>query len=246
MKDQFIRSSLLLGEENIKLLQDKKVAVFGVGGVGSFVCEALVRVGVGKFALIDNDDICITNINRQIHATHKTVGCEKAKTMAERMKEINENVKIDIYKKFILQENIDEVDFSDFDYIVDAVDTISAKIAIIEKANKTKTPIISAMGAGNKLDPTKLVVCDIYKTSVDPLAKVLRRELKKRDIKSLTVVYSTEKPIKPRSYLLGEKEGDVIDGRRKRMTPGSVSFVPSVSGLIIASVVVKDLLTNQS
>ena len=197
MLNQFSRTQLLLGAEAMELLSNKKVAVFGIGGVGGYVCEALVRSGIGSFDLIDDDKVCLTNLNRQIIATRKTVGKYKAEVMRDRMLEINPDAKIDIYKCFFLPENADDFPFSEYDYIVDAVDTVSAKIELIMRAEKEGVPIISAMGAGNKLDAGRLKVADIYDTKVCPLARVMRRELKKRNIKKLKVVYSDEQPIRP-------------------------------------------------
>ena len=193
--NQFSRSELLLGKDTMDRLANMKVAVFGVGGVGSYVCEALVRSGVGSFILIDSDSISLSNVNRQIHATLKTVGKSKVEVMKERMLDVNPNCNVITYEEFYLPNNHSNIITDDISYIVDAIDTISAKIDIIVEAKKKNIPIISAMGAGNKLDPTRFEVTDIYKTSVCPLAKVMRRELKKREITSLKVVYSKEEPI---------------------------------------------------
>mgnify|MGYP002724470362 CR=1 FL=1 len=225
MEDAFQRSAMLLGQESMGKLKNARVAVFGIGGVGGFVVEALVRTGIGEIDIIDSDKVCLSNINRQIIATRKTVGMHKVDVMKERILDINPEVKVYPYKCFFLPDNSEEFDFSIYDYIVDAVDTVTAKLELIVKANKHNIPIISCMGAGNKLDPTRLEVADIYKTSICPLAKVMRKELRARDIKSLKVVYSKEMPIKPKAEK-GQEES--------RPAPGSVSFVPSVAGLIIA------------
>lgn len=239
MKEIFSRSALLLGEEGIEKLNKSKVAVFGVGGVGGYVAEALARSGVGHFVLVDNDDVSITNINRQIIATTKTVGRDKVEVMRERILEINPEADIEIRKCFYLPENADTFDFSDYSYVVDAVDTVTAKLEIIVRAKEADVPVISSMGAGNKLDPTKFEVADIYKTSVCPLAKVMRHECKKRGIKKLKVVYSKEESMKP----IMKSNEEIPEG--KRAIPGSVAFVPSVAGLIIAGEVVKDIVCNE-
>lgn len=230
--NEFSRTQLLLGKEAMEKLKKSTVAIFGIGGVGSFVVEALVRSGLGNFALFDNDTVCITNINRQLIATSKTIGRKKIDVMAERIQEINPKAKVIGHQVFYMPDNADEYDLSNYDYIVDAIDTVTGKIELILRAKAAGIPIISSMGAGNKLNPTQLEVADIYKTSMDPLAKVMRRELKKRGIKDLKVVYSKEKPINP-------MEDDRCE--KTRPVPGSVSFVPSVAGLIIASEVVKDI-----
>jgi len=234
--NQFSRSELLLGSDNMKKLSNMKIAVFGIGGVGSYVCEALIRSGITNFILVDSDVISLTNINRQIHATLKTVGRSKVEVMKERMLEINPYANIDIYQEFYLPDNHSDIIKSDIDYIVDAIDTVSAKIDIICKAKELDIPIISAMGAGNKLDPILFEVSDIYKTSVCPLAKVMRRELKKRGVKSLKVVYSKEEPITIDNYSICDEETD------KKRIPGSLAYVPSCMGLIIASEIVKDVI----
>ena len=233
MLTQFSRTELLLGSEAIDKLNNSRVAVFGVGGVGGYVCEALVRSGIGAFDLIDNDKVSLTNINRQIIATRKTIGRYKTEVMKERMLDINPDVKVRVYNCFFLPENADEFPFEEYDYVVDAVDTVTAKLALVMKAQEEKVPIISSMGAGNKLDASAFRVADIYKTKVCPLAKVMRRELKKRGVKKLKVVYSEEIPMTPAT-------SEECTG--KRTTPGSVAFVPSVAGLIIAGEVVKDLI----
>lgn len=239
MLDQFSRTSLIFGPDAMELLKDKKVAVFGIGGVGGYVCEALARSGVYNLTLIDNDTVSITNINRQIVAYMDTCGKDKTEIMKNRILSINPDANIETYKCFFLPENADEFDFSKYDYVVDCVDTVSAKIALVLKAQKEGTKIISAMGAGNKINPTMLEVSDIYKTKVDPLAKVMRTELKKRGVKKLKVVYSKEKPLINDKELSNQckKEENV----KKRSVPGSAIFVPAAMGLIIASEIIKDL-----
>ncbi|SEF92311.1 tRNA A37 threonylcarbamoyladenosine dehydratase [Caloramator fervidus] len=237
MLGPFSRTELLIGKEGIDILNKSTVAVFGIGGVGSFTVEALARSGVGKLILIDGDDICITNLNRQIHATYNTIGKPKVYVMAERIKEINPNAQVIPIKEFVNKDNIHKFFNEKIDYVVDAIDTISSKIELIVKCNELKIPIISSMGAGNKLDPTKFEVEDIYKTSVCPLAKVMRHELKKMGIKKLKVVYSKEPPIRP----LPSEEASF-----KRHIPGSIAFVPSVAGLIIAGEVIKDLVFGKN
>ncbi|MCR4925984.1 MAG: tRNA threonylcarbamoyladenosine dehydratase [Clostridiales bacterium] len=236
MPDIFSRTALLLGEEALKKLKNSKVAVFGIGGVGGFTAEALGRSGVGQLDLFDNDTVSVTNINRQIIATTKTVGRYKTEIMKERLLEINPEIKVNSNNVFYSKENSGDFDFSQYDYIVDAIDTVSAKIELVLNAQAVNVPIISSMGAGNKLNPTLFEVADIYKTSVCPLAKVMRRELKARGVKKLKVVYSKEEAIKPK----GEADEAVAQGRRS--IPGSVAFVPSVAGLIIAGEVIKDLI----
>lgn len=248
MLNQFSRTQLLLGESAMQELANKRVAVFGIGGVGGYACEALVRSGIGAFDLIDDDKVCLTNLNRQIIATRKTVGKYKTEVMKERMLEINPNVDVRIHNCFFLPENADKFPFDEYDYIIDAVDTVTAKISIIMKANELGIPVISSMGAGNKLDPTAFRVADIYKTRVCPLAKVMRRELKKRGIKKLKVVYSQEKPTRPiedmsiscRSHCICPPDA-AHKCTERRDIPGSTAFVPSVVGLIIAGEVIKDL-----
>ena len=236
MEDQFVRTELLLGGEAMRILKRSKVAVFGVGGVGGYVTEALARSGVGAFELIDRDVVSVTNLNRQIIATWKTIGRDKTEVMAERIREINPAAEVTLRKCFYLPETADQFDFTQYDYVVDAVDTVTAKIEIILQAQRAGVPVISSMGAGNKLDPSAFEVADIYKTSVDPLARVMRRELKKRGVRKLKVVYSKETPIKP----LGQIEADPEAGRKD--VPGSSAFTPSAAGLLIASEVVKDLI----
>lgn len=248
MQKEFQRTQLLLGKEAMEKLKNSTVAVFGVGGVGGYVVEALARSGVGGFVLFDDDKVCLTNINRQIIATRKTIGRKKVEVMAERILDINPKATVETHATFYLPENADQYDLSKYDYIVDAIDTVSAKLELIVRAKAANVPIMSSMGAGNKLNPTMLEVADIYKTSMDPLAKVMRHELRKRGIKKLKVVYSKEQPITP----IEEDElscknncvcppGTARKCTDRRAIPGSVSFVPSVAGLIIASEVVKDL-----
>ena len=249
MLNQFSRTQLLLGESAMQELANKRVAVFGIGGVGGYACEALVRSGIGAFDLIDDDKVCLTNLNRQIIATRKTVGKYKTEVMKERMLEINPNVDVRIHNCFFLPENADKFPFNEYDYIIDAVDTVTAKISIIMKANELGIPVISSMGAGNKLDPTAFMVADIYKTRVCPLAKVMRRELKKRGVKKLKVVYSEEQPTRPIEDMSISCRTNCIcpPGAEHKCTerrdiPGSVAFVPSVVGLIIAGEVIKDIV----
>ena len=251
MLNQFSRTQLLLGQPAMKTLAESRVAVFGVGGVGGYVCEALVRSGVGAFDLIDDDKVCLTNINRQIIATRKTVGKYKTDVMKERMLEINPDVDVRVHKCFFLPENADEFPFEEYDYVVDAVDTVTAKIELVMKAQALGVPIISSMGAGNKLDASAFKVADIYKTKMCPLAKVMRRELKKRGVKKLKVVYSEEKPTRPLEDMSISCRTNCIcpPGAKHKCTerrdiPGSVAFVPSVAGLIIAGEIVKDLTVN--
>ena len=251
MLTQFSRTELLLGKEAMEKLKNAKVAVFGIGGVGGYVCEALVRSGVGAFDLIDDDKVCLTNLNRQIIATRKTVGKYKTDVMKDRILEINPDARVEVHKCFFLPENADEFPFDEYDYIVDAVDTVTAKISLVMKAQEMNVPIISSMGAGNKLDASQFRVADIYKTKVCPLAKVMRRELKKRGIKKLKVVYSEEQPTRPIEDMAISCRTNCIcppgaahKCTERRDIPGSVAFVPSVAGLIIAGEVVKDLATK--
>ena len=248
MLNQFSRTELLLGKEAMNKLENSRVAVFGIGGVGGYVCEALVRSGVGTFDLIDDDKVCLTNLNRQIIATRKTVGQYKTEVMRDRILDINPKADVRIHNCFYLPENASDCDFSEYDYVVDAVDTVTAKIELIMRAKEAGTPVISSMGAGNKLDASAFRVADIYKTKVCPLAKVMRRELKKRGVKKLKVVYSEEQPIRPiedmaiscRSHCICPP-GAAHKCTERRDIPGSVAFVPSVVGLIIAGEVIKDL-----
>lgn len=248
MLNQFSRTELLLGHDNMEKLKNARVAVFGIGGVGGFTVEALARSGVGTLDLIDDDKVCLTNINRQIIATRKTIGQYKVDAAKERVLDINPDAVVNTYKTFFVPDTADEFDFASYDYVVDAIDTVTGKIMLVEAAQKAGTPIISSMGAGNKLDPTAFEVSDIYKTSVCPLAKVMRRELKKRGIKKLKVVYSKEKALTPidetenscRSHCICPP-GSARTCTQRRQIPGSTAFVPSVVGLIIAGEVIKDL-----
>ena len=248
MLNQFSRTQLLLGPEAMATLSTKRVAVFGIGGVGGYVCEALIRSGIGSFDLIDDDKVCLTNLNRQIIATRNTVGKYKAEVMRDRMLEINPNAKIEIHKCFFLPENADDFPFNEYDYVVDAVDTVTAKIELILRSQKEGVPVISAMGAGNKLDAGRLKVADIYDTKICPLARVMRRELKKRNVKKLKVVYSDEQPIRPledmsiscRTHCICPP-GAQHKCTERRDIPGSTAFVPAVAGLLIAGEIVKDL-----
>ena len=251
MLTQFSRTELLLGKDAMEKLHDSRVAVFGIGGVGGYVCEALARSGVGAFDLIDDDKVCLTNLNRQIIATHKTIGKYKTEVMKERILDINPNADVQIHNCFFLPENADEFPYEDYDYMVDAVDTVTAKIALVMKAQERHIPIISSMGAGNKLDGSQFKVADIYKTKVCPLAKVMRRELKKRGVKKLKVVYSEEPAIRPIEDMAISCRTNCVcpPGAKHKCTerrdiPGSVAFVPSVAGLIIAGEVVKDLVKD--
>ncbi|XME03433.1 ThiF family adenylyltransferase [Lachnospiraceae bacterium C1.1] len=237
MLEEFSRTALLLGDDALNKLAEKRVAVFGIGGVGGYVCEALVRSGIGSFDLIDKDTVSTSNINRQIIALHSTVGRFKAEVMKERMLDINPNVRVIIHNCFFLPENADDFNFNDYDYVVDAVDTVTAKLEIITRAKKAGVPVISAMGAGNKLNPEGFKVADIYDTKVCPLAKVMRRELKKRNIDSLKVVYSEEEPLK-----VFVNDDDPDENKPRKATPGSIAFVPAVSGLVMASAIIKDLV----
>lgn len=248
MLNQFSRTQLLLGQEAMDRLAASRVAVFGIGGVGGYVCEALVRSGVGAFDLIDDDKVCLTNINRQIIATRTTIGKYKVDVMKERMLDINPKADINVHKCFFLPENSDDFDFEKYDYVVDAVDTVTAKLEIIMKAKKHNVPVISAMGAGNKLDPSAFMVADIYDTKICPLARVMRRELKKRNVDSLKVVYSQEKPTRPIEDMSVSCRSNCVcppgaahKCTERRDIPGSTAFVPSVAGLIIAGEIVKDL-----
>lgn len=234
MSERFSRTEKLISKKNIDKLASSKVAIFGIGGVGGYVAEALARSGVGAFVLVDKDTVSESNINRQIIATYSNIGKNKVDVMKERILSINPDAKVEVRNCFYLPENSDEFDFSEYSYVADAVDTVTAKIEIIMRAKAADVPVISSMGAGNKLDPTKFQVADIYKTSVCPLAKVMRHEMKKRGVKHLKVVYSTELPIKP--------EVSEYDEVTRKSTPGSIAFVPSVAGLIIASEIVKDLI----
>ncbi len=248
MLNQFSRTQLLLGADGIDQLQNSRVIVFGIGGVGGYVVEALVRSGVGAIDLVDDDKVCLTNLNRQLIATRSTVGKYKVEVMRDRIMDINPKCKVTMHRCFYLPETADQFDFSSYDYVVDCVDTVTAKIDIILQAQKCGTPVMSSMGAGNKLDPTKFQIADIYKTTMDPLAKVMRRELKKRRVKKLKVVYSTEKPTRPlEDMAISCREHCICPpGTERKCTdrrdiPGSTAYVPSVAGLILASEVIRDL-----
>ena len=248
MHSQFSRTEMLIGKESVEKLAGRRVAVFGIGGVGGYVVEALVRSGLGGIDLIDNDKVSISNLNRQIIALRSTVGKYKVDAAEERIMDINPEVKVVKHRSFYMPDKADEFDFSKYDYVVDAVDTVTAKIQLVMEAKEAGVPIISSMGAGNKFDPTAFQVADIYKTSVCPLAKVMRRELKKRGIKKLKVVYSQEKPTRPiedmsiscRSHCICPPDA-AHKCTERRDIPGSTAFVPSVVGLIIAGEVIKDL-----
>ena len=248
MLNQFSRTGLLIGKEALERLSKAHVAVFGIGGVGGYVVEALVRSGIGNFDLIDDDKVCLTNLNRQIIATRDTIGRHKVEVMRERILSINPDAEVTTHRCVYLPENARDFDFSSYDYVVDAVDTVTAKLEIVMRAKESNIPVISCMGVGNKLNPTQLEIADIYKTSVCPLAKVMRRELRKRGVDKLKVLYSKEEPITP----LDDSEdtcrehcvcppGTTRKCTQRRAIPGSISFVPSAAGLIIASEVVKDL-----
>ncbi len=244
MSGQFSRTELLIGKDAVNKLSQSKIAIFGIGGVGSFVVEGLVRAGVGNFILIDNDTISLSNLNRQIIATKKTIGRPKVEVAKERILEINPNANVEIYQEFFMPDSKEILDKS-IDYIVDAVDTVTAKIELVIRANRLNIPIISCMGTGNKLDPTMFEITDIYKTSICPLAKIMRKELRARGISKLKVVYSKEEPIKV-DEINKDKNINLQDIneelKTKRHIPGSVSFVPSVAGLIISGEVIKDIL----
>lgn len=236
MLNEFSRTSLLLGDVAMQKLNNSRVAVFGIGGVGGHVCEALARSGVGTLDLFDNDTVSLTNINRQIVALHSTIGMQKTEVMAQRIKDINPNAKVFVYNMFFTPENSHEIDFSVYDYVVDAIDTVSGKIEIIRKSKDANVKVISSMGAGNKLDPTAFEIADITKTSVCPLARVVRKKLKDLGIKDVKVLYSKEEALTP--FTSSESKGSA-----GRPVPGSTAFVPSVAGLIIGGEVVKDIVT---
>ena len=248
MSNQFSRTELLLGKEGVEKLSKSRVAVFGIGGVGAYAVEALVRSGLGAIDIIDDDKVCITNLNRQLYATRKTVDKYKVDVAKERILDINPNCIVNTYKTFYTPQTENEFDFSQYDYVIDAIDTVVGKLSLIEKAKSANVPIICAMGAGNKLDPTRFEVADISKTSVCPLAKVIRQELRKRRIKGVKVVYSKEIPIKPKEDMSISCKYHCVcpPGTRKctvkHQIPGSTAFVPPVVGLIIAGEVVKDLV----
>jgi tRNA A37 threonylcarbamoyladenosine dehydratase len=251
MLNQFSRTELLVGSEGMEKLKNARVAIFGIGGVGGYTVEALARSGVGTLDLIDDDKICLTNLNRQILATRSTVGKYKVDVARDRILDINPNANVNIYKTFYVPDTADQFDFTQYDYVVDAIDTVTGKIELIMQADRTNTPIISSMGAGNKMDASAFKVADIYKTNVCPLAKVMRRELKKRGIKKLKVVYSEEKPMTPiddmaiscRTHCICPP-GTARKCTQRRQVPGSNAFVPSVVGLIIAGEVINDILAK--
>ncbi|MCQ2499954.1 MAG: tRNA threonylcarbamoyladenosine dehydratase [Lachnospiraceae bacterium] len=271
MESTFCRTERIIGRDNLEKLKKARVAVFGVGGVGGYVVEALARSGVGKLDLIDSDEVCLSNINRQILALHSNIGRRKVDVAAERVRDINPDCQVQVYPIFYLPETKDQFDFTQYDYVVDAIDTVSGKIALVEQARDAGTPIICSMGAGNKMDPTAFRVADIYQTKVCPLARVMRQEMKKRGIKKLKVVYSEEKALSPCVYEEGQpvmspeeekaqetalksaedcaqtsdqkQDAANIKAPAKRVTPGSISFVPSVAGLILAGEVVRDLIS---
>lgn len=234
MLHQFSRTEILIGKDNLQRLQQAHVAVFGIGGVGGYVVEALARSGIGTLDLIDHDKVCLTNLNRQIYALHSTIGKYKTDVAQERLYDINPDIQVNNYKTFYMPETAGQFDFTQYDYIVDAIDTVTGKLELIQQAERAGVPIISAMGAGNKMDPTAFRVADIYKTSVCPLARIMRRELRKRGIKKLKVVYSQEPPLEP--------EKDIEEDTQRRAIPGSNAFVPSAAGLIIAGEVIQDLI----
>ena len=236
MENQFSRTELLLGKEKMEKLAAARVCIFGIGGVGGYVAEALARSGVGHLELVDNDVVCLSNLNRQIIATHETVGRYKVDVMKERILSINPAAEVTVHKCFYLPETRAQFDFANYDYVVDAIDTVAGKIALVLQAEESGTPIISSMGAGNKLDPAAFQVADIYQTTVCPLAKVMRKELKKRGVKKLKVVYSKELPVAVHN------DEESLQSSPRRSIPGSIAFVPSVAGLIIAGEVVKDLV----
>ena len=249
MSEEFSRTELLLGAPALERLRESRVAVFGVGGVGGYVTEALARSGVGTLDLIDMDTVSVSNINRQIIAAHSTIGRSKVEVMKERILDINPKAVVNTYFQFYLPECADDFPFAEYDYIVDAVDTVTAKLSLVEKAHSMNVPIISSMGAGNKLDPTRFKVADIYDTKVCPLAKVMRRELKKRGVTTLKVVYSEEEPLTPMppspvptDTTAGASTDETAFLSKRRSTPGSIAFVPSVVGLIVAGEVIKDLI----
>ncbi len=251
MLNQFSRTELLIGKEGIEKLKNSKVAIFGIGGVGSFVTEGLVRAGVGNFVLVDDDKVCLTNLNRQIIATRKTIGKYKVDVMKERILEINPNANVETYKEFYMPDSKEKILDESITYVVDAIDTVTAKLELVTNCDKLNIPIISAMGTGNKLNPMAFEITDIYKTSVCPLAKVMRKELKKRNIKKLKVLYSKEEPIKPSESEENTCKTNCIcpPGTKRKCSvknqiPGSISFVPTVAGLIISGEVIKDIINK--
>lgn len=247
---QFSRTISLVGEEKMDRLRHARVAVFGIGGVGGYVVEALARSGIGALDLIDHDKVALSNLNRQIIALHSTIGLYKADVARDRVLDINPECNVTVHRAFFLPETADRFDFAGYDYVVDAIDTVSGKIELILKAQSARTPVISCMGAGNKLDPSAFRVADIYSTNVCPLAKVMRRELKKRGVKKLKVVYSEEKPLTPAqtepeaSVKTGTEDNQM--GQKRRQTPGSMSFVPGAAGLVLAGEVIRDLMEMPS
>ncbi|MCI5969531.1 MAG: tRNA threonylcarbamoyladenosine dehydratase [Oscillospiraceae bacterium] len=244
MSDKFIRTALLFGNEKMNILKNSHVAVFGIGGVGGHCAEALIRSGIGKLDLIDSDRVCVSNLNRQIIATVNSIGMYKTDAAKERFLQINPEAEINTFNVFYTPQTADLFDFSKYNYIVDAIDTVTGKLELIVNANKSQTPIISSMGAGNKINPDMFEVSDISKTSVCPLARVMRSELKKRGIKKLKVVYSKEKPLVPIKEIAETEEG--YETGKRRQTPGSTAFVPSVAGLIIAAEIIKDLTNTKN
>lgn len=253
MLNQFSRTQMLLGEDAMGKLMDARVAVFGLGGVGGYVVEGLVRSGIHSLVLVDDDKVCLTNLNRQLIATRKTVGKYKVEVMKDRILEINPDAQVETRQCFYLPENADDFDFKEYDYVVDAVDTVTAKLELCMRAKEAEVPVISCMGTGNKLDPTKLLVADIYQTTMCPLARVMRRELKKRGVTKLKVVYSAEKPTRPSEDMSISCRTNCIcpPGAKHKCTerrdiPGSVAFVPAAAGLIIAGEVIKDLAWKES
>ncbi|MBE5825452.1 MAG: tRNA threonylcarbamoyladenosine dehydratase [Butyrivibrio sp.] len=243
MTEEFKRTGLILGAQALEKLKGSRVCVFGVGGVGSYVVEALARSGVGSIDVVDNDEVATSNINRQIIALHSTVGMAKVDVAKKRILDINPECEVRTHKCFYLPETASEFEFDKYDYVVDAIDTVAAKIDIIMKCTELGTKVISSMGTGNKLDPTRIRVTDIYMTEGDPLARVMRRELKKRGVKKLKVVYSSESPLTPDPEMMAQEMAELEkSGSSRRSVPGSVAFVPSVAGLVIASEVVKDLI----
>ena len=249
MLNQFSRTELLIKKEGIDKLQNAKIAIFGIGGVGSFVVEGLVRSGVGNFVLIDDDKICLTNLNRQIIATRKTIGKYKVDVMKERILEINPNANVETYQEFYMPNSETNIINKDLSYVVDSIDTVTAKIEIIRQCKNINIPVISSMGTGNKLDPSKFEITDIYKTSICPLAKVMRKQLRKRNIDNLKVIYSKEEPIKIDEYSNNSCKTNCIcpPGTKRKCSirnqvPGSISFVPSVAGLMIAGEVIRDII----
>ena len=239
MQDAFSRMEIILGNEGVQKISKARIAVFGVGGVGSYVVEGLARCGVASLTLIDNDRFSLTNINRQLYALHSTIGKSKVMVAKQRVRDIDEDILVNTYETFYNEDTADMFDFRSFDYIVDAIDTVSSKLLLIERAKACNTPVISCMGTGNKLDPSRFEITDIAKTSVCPLAKVMRTELRKRGIRKVKVLYSKEKPIKA-LFDNGERKGST-----DRPVPGSISFVPSVAGLMIAGEVIRDLLSKE-